>query len=77
MPIDAQIPEDFVMPATYIKKCLEEIELINHTLPFKKKFAWRILNMYDNLVLVPEKIYTDGRPEKTNTFYAPEYFKRK
>ncbi|WP_337045395.1 hypothetical protein [Emticicia sp. 17c] len=77
LPTDAPIPEDFVMPAGYIRQCLQEIEAINLGLPFKKKFAWRILNMYDSLVLVPEKIYTDGRPEKTNTYEATEYFKRK
>lgn len=77
LPVDAPIPEDFVMPSTYIKKSLEEIERVNATLPVKKKFAWRILNMYDNLVIIPEQVQVDGSIENINTYYAPDYFNRK
>lgn len=77
LPVDAPIPEDFVMPSTYIKKSLEEIERVNVSLPVKKKFAWRILNMYDNLVIIPEQVQVDGSIEIINTYYAPDYFNRR
>lgn len=77
LPVDVDIPNDFMLPGRYIRICLSEIEQINSGLPFKKKFAWRILHADDGLITLPVHVMINGRPEQTATYLVSEYFKNK
>ena len=77
IPSDSDIPNDFLSPEKHIRICLREIEEINEKLPFKKKFAWRILNMDDSTITLPNKFKIDGTSEDTVVLPAYEYFKNR
>lgn len=75
VPPGGTIPDDFLVPADQIRFFIDEIEKLNEPLPFRRKFAWRIINAEDGLVTMPKKVLTNGEPEEIVTYVISEYIK--